>query len=307
MQVQTAELQYPSGMDWRDLRIALAIDRHRTLARAGRALSLDPTTISRRISALEKELATPLFLRSDGAWTPTEAGLRVVETAARMAGEVQSLGHDLDDTAKRVRGVVRITAIDFVVTSYLAAQVSALRDQYPELELMFDCTEKVVPLGNGRADLGLRLIRPTEANVRTRRLATIPLGVYRRATMSGEKVKNFQDLVAVGPRGATTLPEVTWLRSALPNARGAIHTNSISAAFTLIAAGAGVGVLPCALADRDDRLEAVPVPMPPPPPRELWLAVPDALARTPRLRAVIAWIEEAVALRASGPTTPEQA
>lgn len=288
-------------MDWRDLRIALAIDRHRTLARAGRALSLDPTTISRRISALEKELATPLFLRAEGGWTPTEAGVRVVETAARMAGEVQSLGHDLDDTAKRVRGVVRITAIDFVVTSYLATQVSALREQYPDLELVFDCTEKVVPLGHGRADLALRLVRPTEADVRTRRLATIALGVYRRAARPGEKPKDVEDLVAVGPRGTTTLPEVTWLRSALPNARAAIHTNSISAAFTLIAAGAGVGVLPCALADDDERLEAVDVAAPPPPPRELWLAVPDALARTPRLRAVIAWIEEAIALRGEAP------
>ena len=66
-------------LDWRDLRIALALARHVSLNEAGRALRLDPTTISRRISALEATTGAALFVRDAEGWRLTEAGRRVLD------------------------------------------------------------------------------------------------------------------------------------------------------------------------------------------------------------------------------------
>src|SRR5688572_23086932 len=41
-------------LDWRDLRVALALARHGSLGEAGRVLRLDATTVSRRITGLEE-------------------------------------------------------------------------------------------------------------------------------------------------------------------------------------------------------------------------------------------------------------
>ncbi|MCA9544458.1 MAG: LysR family transcriptional regulator, partial [Myxococcales bacterium] len=80
-------------MDWRDLRIALALERHQSLAAAGRALGVDPTTVGRRIAVLEAGLGAALFVRAGEGWRPTEAGQRVVAHAAEMARQVRALGH----------------------------------------------------------------------------------------------------------------------------------------------------------------------------------------------------------------------
>jgi DNA-binding transcriptional LysR family regulator len=44
--------------DWNDLRYFLAVQRSGTLVGAARRLKVDPTTVGRRISALEEQVAT---------------------------------------------------------------------------------------------------------------------------------------------------------------------------------------------------------------------------------------------------------
>src|SRR3546814_13458153 len=52
---------YLQVMDWDKLQYFLFVARHGTLARAGAALHVDATTVSRRVSALEASLGQTLF------------------------------------------------------------------------------------------------------------------------------------------------------------------------------------------------------------------------------------------------------
>ncbi len=51
-------------MDWDGLQYFLMVARHGTLARAGQALQVDATTVSRRVSRMERLLNTTLFDRT---------------------------------------------------------------------------------------------------------------------------------------------------------------------------------------------------------------------------------------------------
>jgi DNA-binding transcriptional LysR family regulator len=63
-------------IDWNDLRHFLALERAGTLSRAGAALRINPTTVGRRISALEERIGARLFDRTpDGRW-PRRGGRR---------------------------------------------------------------------------------------------------------------------------------------------------------------------------------------------------------------------------------------
>ena len=53
----------PPDLDWDDLRYFLAAARQETLSGAARALGVKHSTIGRRISALERSLGAPLFVR----------------------------------------------------------------------------------------------------------------------------------------------------------------------------------------------------------------------------------------------------
>ena len=56
---------HSKNIDWNDLRHALALAQHQTMAAAASALRVHQTTLSRRIFALEARLQARLFDRID--------------------------------------------------------------------------------------------------------------------------------------------------------------------------------------------------------------------------------------------------
>jgi DNA-binding transcriptional LysR family regulator len=283
-------------MDWRDLRIVLAVDRHGSLGEAGRALRIDPTTVSRRVTALEEALGVPLFTRE--GWRPTDAGRRVVEAAARMAQEVRALTHDIDSASSRVQGTVRITTLDYVASWFLAPRLRSLRDLHPDLVVELRCTDQVLDLHAGQADIALRLMRPTEAGTRIRRLFRIPLGLYGARDYveprgwSPLPPDAPADLVIIGPPDST-LAEAQWLRARVPAGRVAAATTDVATAYELVARGVGLGVLATAAGDANPALVRLDTDAPPLD-RSLWRAVPESLADAPRIRAVLDWLDAIV-------------
>ncbi len=61
-------------MQWDDARIFLAVAREGSFSRAAKRLGVQHSTVSRRIRALEKKLATPLVERKSSGYVLTEAG-----------------------------------------------------------------------------------------------------------------------------------------------------------------------------------------------------------------------------------------
>ena len=64
-------------MDWDNLRFFLELARSGTLMSAARRLSVDHTTVARRIQALENEVGSALFSREAHGHRLTEAGRRL--------------------------------------------------------------------------------------------------------------------------------------------------------------------------------------------------------------------------------------
>ena len=82
--------------DWADLRYFLAVHREGTLAGAGRELRGDPTTVGRRVGALEDQLGAPLFMRGSRGWVTTPAGLRIVPAAERAEAAAATSSFSID-------------------------------------------------------------------------------------------------------------------------------------------------------------------------------------------------------------------
>lgn len=65
-------------MNWDDVRIFLAIQRAGTLRGAAQELVIDQTTVSRRLTGLERALGSRLFLRTTGGLALTDIGQNVL-------------------------------------------------------------------------------------------------------------------------------------------------------------------------------------------------------------------------------------
>lgn len=288
-------------MDWSDVPHLLALARGRTLAAAASSTGTDPTTVRRRIDALEASLGARLIARAPHGWRLTRAGEAAVAAAQRAEAAIADLERAAAGSATEIRGRVRITTVEVLASRVLAPVLPRLHARHPALQIDLITTTRVLDLQAGDADIALRTIRPTRAGIRRRRLVTFSERPY--------VARSFLEARGLDPADVTTLdglPVVLllgpgdhgWL-AGLGDAEVVLRSTSADAAYQAIRRGLGIGLVPEVVGQLDHRL--VPLPeLPASGHRELWLACPEDLADVARVRAVMDFLAESLPARATG-------
>src|SRR6476619_6767901 len=98
--IRIAAAQTPSMLSWDDFRYVKAIADTRSLGGAAQELSVNHSTVSRRLAQIEAQLGSRLFERSRGGYALTPCGEEMVRLAERMGEDIvaferQVTGHDL--------------------------------------------------------------------------------------------------------------------------------------------------------------------------------------------------------------------
>ena len=285
-------------MDWDKLQYFLFVARHGTLARAGAALHVDATTVSRRVSALEKTLGQTLFERAPTGFVLTAAGRALVPHAEAMAAAAARL-HKADEAGSGLSGQLRVSVSEGFGNSFIAPRLGRFVAAHPELEIDLVASSGFLNPSRREADMAVLLARPRKGPLITRKLSDYSLGLYAPADRP-----DWQVAVAAAPLSRAGIPvigympdilyapELDYLGEIEPGLRANVRSSSILAQRRMIAGGAGVGVLPCFLAAGDPalvrvRLDQVIA-------RAFWLALHRDVAPQPRIRAFIDWLDAEV-------------
>lgn len=285
-------------ISWDDLRHFLAIHRSGTLRGAGAELRMNPTTVGRRLGALEETVGARLFDRTPDGYRLTTAGRDLLPRAERMEAEALALERAVAGADQRVAGVVRVTATEMLATRFIAPHLRRFHQENPELVLDLVCTNRTVSLGRREADIALRLSRPREDNVVTRRLGSIPLALYAAPhyvdghgmpddpehSLAGHRVILFADSRAFRV-------ENDWIARRMDGATLAMRSDSVSSIYSATLAGLGLALLPCAVADGDPALRRIPTETSPEP-RVVWRTVHADLQHAARIRRVLDFLGE---------------
>lgn len=282
-------------LDWGHLRFFLELARSGSLARAAQRLAVDRNTVARRVAALEEELGLSLFERGPQGWSRTAAGQDLAELASRVEEDVLALARHADARDPALAGTVRLTTATHLAAFLLVPALPALRQRHPGLVLEIAADQRTFDLTRREADLALRMGRPRDAGLVTRKLSDLAYGLYaskafaaaRRGAvdLSADPFVGFDDSLA-------GVPQERWLERVAPGRRVVFRSNSTASLLAAARLGLGVAVLPRFLAGRDPGL--VRLQGPEPAGHELWLLVHGDLRRTPRVRAVIDWVDELV-------------
>src|SRR3569833_2797335 len=107
------------SMDWDDYRYFLAVARRGTLSSAARELSVTQPTVGRRIAALERRLGAKLYIRRPDGFTLSDAGKQMLAHSEGIEREVLAAEMRVAGRDAGLRGVVRITASEWLCTSVL--------------------------------------------------------------------------------------------------------------------------------------------------------------------------------------------
>lgn len=102
---------------------------------AALALGQEPSTVSRRIAALEAQLSVTLLERRKKGVTPTEAGALLLDHLRRAAAERETLMEDLDALRGLRRGKLTLGVGEGFLSDLITNALPRFRAAYPEITL----------------------------------------------------------------------------------------------------------------------------------------------------------------------------
>lgn len=241
-------------ISWDDLRLFLDVARLGGLSAARTTTRLSAATLGRRVTALERQVGTTLFVRSQTGYRLTEAGEDLLARAEDVEAAMRAVRSWREGTAGEP--VVRISAGNWT-SAFLARNIGALWQPDDHFRIEFVTAYAKVDIGRRNADIGVRSDRPTEQWLAGRRVGEVAHALYAgRNLIGGVKAGLF-----VGVSGeAANVRSARWLMAHHGDRIGIVG-NDVRSVRDLVAAGAGLAVFPCFAGDSDPHLVRVAPPI----------------------------------------------
>ncbi len=286
--------------DWDLYRTFLAVLGDGSLSGAARRLGLTQPTVARHIEALEAALGVELFLRSRLGLVPTDKALDLKPLAETLAATAAALLRSARAGTEDVVGIVRISASEMVGLAHLPPILVGLRRDHPRLAIELVLSNAADDLLRRDADIAVRMFAPEQEVLVTKRLPSVPLGLYAHADYLARrgtpfKVEDMHEHDLIGfdketPALRAFVERYPFLsRSAL-----ALATDSDFAQLAAIRAGLGIGVCQVPIARRDPALvrvltDIVDLAL------DVWIVMHEDLKRSRRCRVAFDALVEGLA------------
>jgi DNA-binding transcriptional LysR family regulator len=286
-------------LDWDDLKTFLTIARYGTLSAAARALKVSQTTMGRRLDHLHDRAGATLLERTPSGFRLTATGSAILGQVERMEEAALSLERTIAGDDCRLEGLVRITTVDALAAHVLTPGLTAFQAQHPGIVIEFITDNRSLSLARREADIAVRLGRFDAHETVVRKIGEMAFGVYAAsayldrvgqpnwtAGAPGHRIVRVQDDLLDTPDGR-------WFVERTEQAEAALLANSREVQLRGVAAGLGLGHLPCYLAATEPdlvRLDTCPAVV-----REIWMGVHRDTRHAPRIVAVQDALVSAVA------------
>jgi DNA-binding transcriptional LysR family regulator len=118
-----------------DLKALVALAREQSFTKAAAKLGISQSALSLIIRQLEERLGVRLVTRTTRSVSLTEAGLRLVGTAAPRIEEIEAELQAIRELREKPAGTIRITATEYATDTILLPKLSKLLRDYPDIKL----------------------------------------------------------------------------------------------------------------------------------------------------------------------------
>lgn len=142
--------------EFSDLLAFLTVARERSFTRGAARLGVSPSSLSRKVGALETRMGVRLLTRTTRRVGLTEAGERLLGTVGPQFEAITVELDALGDLRARPAGTVRITAVDTVADLVLWPRLAPVLARYPEIRIEINTAYRLVDIVEERYDLGVR-------------------------------------------------------------------------------------------------------------------------------------------------------
>jgi DNA-binding transcriptional LysR family regulator len=189
-----------------------------------------------------------------------------------------------------LQGTIRVTTTDTLLESLLLPALAAFRREHPGIQLQVTVNNSFLNLTRRDADVAIRPSNTPPENLVGRRLGRLKTAPYAskayldQARASGLRDDDWAEHDWVAPSEELAhLRQARWLREHVPPERHVISLDSLLAMPAAVAAGMGMGMLLCMLADTRPELVQI-APADAALDTELWVLTHPDLRRVNRIR-----------------------
>lgn len=230
----------------RDLPYFVEVGKHKSFSRAAEVLDVPISTLSRRISAFEKELGVTLLRRSTRNVDLTESGKVFYEQCSYVLAEAEMARENLIRNLTSPTGVVRVAVPSDFFHVYLRGVFGAFAAKYPGIEMQVHFTTRWVDFLTEPYDLDFRGGPLPDSSLKVRKLLSLRpvLVAAHKLFEKYPPIKSIADLEKTPCIGFRDTQSYWPLYKDGKEERAKVkiaHTvNSLSLAFEFALAGLGV-------------------------------------------------------------------
>jgi DNA-binding transcriptional LysR family regulator len=286
-------------IDWNDLRFFLAVARGGSTAAAARTLSVNQSTVVRRIAALEQDLGLRLFNKKRDGYRLTGEGECLLEDAVGVEAAVLTVTRRAAALDSALTGSLRVTTAEGMALGLVQKLLNEFHRRHPGIQVNLIIEDRYQDLGDGQAEVALRAGEPGDGGLVGRKLTDASWAMYG----SRDYVERYgipatpDDLNAhrlVGLEGPLErIRPARWLKEVAPRGEITYRSNSILGLLFAAQSSFGLALLPCQIGDPEDDLIRVIDPRP-----ELtfglWLLTHPDLHKRPKVRAFFDFMAEEI-------------
>jgi DNA-binding transcriptional LysR family regulator len=247
-----------------DLLYLLAVGRTGRVSDAAQRLGVEHSTVSRRVSALERALGRRLVDRTSRGWVLTDDG----EALMAHAEKVETAMHEASQLAVSPRslslgGTVRIASTDGIGSTVVAEAMVELRRAHPRLEIELTTAMRRFDVTSKDYDVAITVQRMQSQRLAVMRLTDYSLGLYATPGYleTHPVVRQREDLaehsLAWYIDSLLDIPELDVFDASVVPHRRVLRSSNIFAQLSFVTAGGGIGLLPRYLAWSHPELERV--------------------------------------------------
>ena len=282
---------------WNDLRVLLAVARAQSLSGAAALLSVNATTVSRRLKVLEDVAGAPLLLRKQtGGLSLTQKGLALADQAEGMERHA-NLADGLLGRETVLGGTVRLTAVPFLLNHFIIPSIFGFSAAHPALLVSFIPDNKNLSLTRREVDLAIRFGEPQEGG---NAVLAQKIGEVRFSAFTTKALHTFP--VAERPwltydPIAAHLPQAEWTQTIVRDNGAQVSgllMHDLETVYQTVLHTPSCALLPDTVASKDERLvrlehQGRQAEMS----RDVWLMRHIDMRGVERIEAAVAWMTEA--------------
>ncbi|MGP1615103.1 MAG: LysR family transcriptional regulator [Pollutimonas bauzanensis] len=291
-------------LDWDGIRYFLEVARTQRVSAAALRLGVQHTTVSRRIQALEHELATILFNKSKSTgFTLTEEGMRFFAYAEQIESTLLSAREDVSGQSQTLSGHLRVGSTEGFGNYVLAPLMTDFQRRFPAITLDIMPVPRFISLSKREADIAISLERPQRGPYLCTKLIDYSLKLYGTAGyLAGHppiRAKaDLADHTFIGYVEELLFSDrLRYLEDIVLTDRVIFKSTSVIAQYHAALQGRSLAILPCFMAAQDLRLQPVledEIALT----RSFWMYCHEDLRQSRRVMALWDFLKKSVQLNA---------